>query len=224
MIRLFVPIALAALTLQSARLQRYADPAGRFTFSYPSAWGAASPGTNNGFRDRLVALGFSAFPSRFKGEAVLSRGFPLIDLQAVGGLYDGLTLEIFPESLRTRILDRLPRLTLSNLCDALRQSTHMDPNLPAFASLTPAERQALSQVDAMRNANPRLVECRTDGDTIVFDKERSFRSGDPIQHVYGAVRFLPEPYSTFQLIAGGDVPDRLTLTAIAGVVASFTIQ
>jgi hypothetical protein len=223
MIRLFVPIALAALTLQSARLQRYADPGGRFTFSYPSAWGAFSPGTNNGFRDRLVAIGFSAFPSRFKGEAVLSRGFPLIDLQAAGGLYDGLTLEIFPESLRARILDRLPHLTLSNLCDALRQSTHMDPNLPAFASLTPAERQALSQVDAMRNANPRLVECRTDGDTIVFDKERSFRRGDPIQHVYGAVRFLPEPYSTFQLIAGGDVPDRLTLTAIAGVVASFTI-
>ena len=224
MIRLFVPIALAALTLQSARLQRYADPGGRFTFSYPSAWGTASPGMNNGFRDRLVALGFSAFPSRFKGEAVLSRGFPLIDLQAAGGLYDGLTLEIFPDSLRARILDRLPRLTRSNLCEALRQSTHMDPNLPAFASLTPAQRQALSQADVMRNANPRLVECRTEGNTIVFDKERSFRSGDPIQYVYGAVRFLPEPYSTFQLIAGGDAPDQLTLTAIAGVVASFEIQ
>jgi hypothetical protein len=75
--------------------------------------------------------------------------------------------------------------------------------------------------DVMRNANPRVVECRVVGDTLSFDKERAFQPGSPTQHVYGTVRFLNGPYSTFQLIAGGAAPVRSTLTAIERLVASF---
>jgi hypothetical protein len=221
MIRTLVTSATAILLLQAATTQLYEDPQGRFTFSYPSTFGSTSRGTNDGFHDRLAAIGFSTFPSRFKGEAVLTRGFPLIDLQAVGGLYDALTLEIFPDPLRAVVVAQLPRLTLTNFCDLLARSTHLDPNLPAFASFTPPQRQAIGQTDVMRNANARVVECRTDSGTVVFDKERSFQPGSPVQHVYGAVRFLPEPFSTFQLIAGGEAPDRALLTAIADVVTSF---
>lgn len=217
---LATPVILAFL-LQPATLRLYTDPAARFTFSYPGSWGSTSPGTNDGFLDRIAAVTFSALPVRFKGEAALTRGFPVIDLQAVGGLYDAITLEIFPEPLRRTVISQLPRLTVTNFCDELGRRTHIDPNLPVFASLPAAQRQAMGQTDVMRNANPRVVECRRTGDIVVFDKERSFRPGDPIQHVFGAVRFLSEPFSTFQLVAGGDTPDRTLLTAIADVVASF---
>ena len=133
---------------------------------------------------------------------MLTRGFPLIDLQAAGGLYDSLTLQIFPGPLRALVVAQLPRLTAANFCMALAQTQHLDPRLPAFSSLTPQQRQAIGMTDAMRNSNPRVVECRTAGDTVTFDKERAFEPGSPTQHVYGTVRFLTGPYSTFQLIAG----------------------
>jgi hypothetical protein len=213
----------AALALQNDPTL-YRDPGGRFTFSYPSRFGSPSPGTNNGFGDRLSSVRFSRFPARFGGEAVLTRGFPMVDLQAAGGLYDSITLEVFPDALRRIVLARLPRLTSTNFCSALGLEQHVDPGQPAFASLTPQQRDAIGRADRMRNAHPRVVECRAAGDTVTFDKERAFDQGAPIQHVYGTVRFLAEPFSTFQLIAGGDAPDRATLDAIVDLVASFTAR
>jgi hypothetical protein len=107
------------------------------------------------------------------------------------------------------------------MCEALGQPRHLDPNLSVFASLTPPQREAIGQVDTMRNVNPRLVECPTAGNVVVFDKQRAFRAGDPVLHVYGAVRFLPAPFSAFQVIAGGDPPDGAILTALADLVMSF---
>jgi hypothetical protein len=215
--------AAALMLLQSAPVV-YQDPAGRFTFSYPSTFGSAAAGTNDGFGDRVAAVRFSHFPAVYGGEAVVTRGFPLVDLQAAGGLYDGLTLEVFPATLRTTVTAQLPRLTAANLCAALGRRQHLDPDLPAFASLTPPQKQAIAGTDAMRNANPRVVECRSRAGTVTFDKERAFQQGSPTQHVYGTVRFLDGPLSTFQLIAGGAAPDRATLSAIEDVVASFRVQ
>jgi len=220
--RTFATCAIAIVLLQSATTRLYRDQAGRFWFSYPSSFGITSPGTNDGFQDRIAAIRFSDFPARFKGEAVLTRGFPLVDLQAVGGLYDGIALEIFPESVRTLVRAQLPRLTAANLCEALQQTRHLDPASPAFAALTAQQRESIAQVDVMRNAAPRLVDCRTNGNVVVFDKQRSFRPGDPVQHVYGAVRFVDPPFSTFQVIAAGDPPDQALLTALGHLVASFT--
>jgi hypothetical protein len=53
------------------------------------------------------------------GEAVLSRGFPLLDLRAAGGLYDEITLEIFPQPLRNLVLKTLDPLAASNVCTAM---------------------------------------------------------------------------------------------------------
>jgi hypothetical protein len=213
--------AVAIFAWQSPATTVYRDPAGRFTFSYPASFGSTSPGTNNSFQDRAAVIRFSEFPARFGGEPALTRGFPLVDLQALGGLYDSLTLEIFPEPLRTLVVSQLPPLTLSNFCAALAATRHLDPALPAFASLRPQERQAIGATDVMRNTNPRVIDCRTSGDRITFDKERAFQPGYPSQHVYGTVRFLTGSYSTFQLIAGGEAPDRSMLTAIENLVASF---
>ena len=65
----------------------------QFEFSYPAAFGTVSAGTNDGFEDRVAALRFSGLRGV---EAALTGGFPLVDRQAVGGLYDSITLEIFP--------------------------------------------------------------------------------------------------------------------------------
>lgn len=221
MIRSLLVCATAAALLQQPPTVVYRDPGNRFTFSYPSAYGSIGPGTADGYLDRVASFRFDSFPARFGGEPVVTRGFPLIDLQALGGLYDSLTLEIFPEPLRARVVSQLPRLTASNFCTALATPRHLDPALPAFASLKPQERDAIAGTDAMRNANPRVIECRANGDMITFDKERAFQPGSPLQHVYGTVRFLSGPYSTFQLIAGGEAPAPSLRTAIEDLVASF---
>lgn len=215
--------ATAMAVLQPAATTVYRDPAARFTFSYPSTYGSIGPGTADGLLDRVASFRFSSFPARFGGEPALTRGFPLIDLQALGGLYDSLTLEIFPEPLRARVVSQLPRLTLANFCAALAAPRHIDPTLPVFASLRPQERDAIGGTDVMRNTNPRVIECRTSGDMITFDKERAFGPGYPAQHVYGTVKFLTGNYSTFQLIAGGEAPNGALMTAIENLVASFRI-
>ena len=221
MIRSLLFCATAAALLQQGPTAVYRDPGNRFTFSYPSTYGSIGPGTADGYLDRVASFRFDAFPARFGGEPVVTKGFPLIDLQALGGLYDSLTLEIFPEPLRTRIVTQLPRLTLANFCTALAAPRHLDPALPAFASLKPQERDAIAGTDVMRNANPHVTSCRTTGDRVTFQKERAFQPGAPLQHVYGTVRFLTGTYSTFQLIAGGDAPDAATTAAIENLVASF---
>ena len=199
----------------------YRDPAGRFTFSYPELFGTPSTGTDDGFQDRVAAVRFEAFPALLGREAVLTRGFPLIDLQAAGGLYDEITLQILPAPLRQQVVARLPRLTALNLCSALAASEHVDSNLPAFAGLTAQQRAGIAATDRMNNQNVRLVRCQTADDIVVFDKERSAAPDAPRQHVFGAVRFLSGRYSTFQFIAGGAAPDETLLSAITDVVRSF---
>jgi hypothetical protein len=42
--------------------------------------------------------------------------------------------------------------------------------------------------------------------------------------VYGAVRFLSAPYSTFQLIQAGPAPGDVRLAEMASVVTSFAAR
>ena len=60
------------------------------------------------------------------------------------------------------------------------------------------------------------------GDTVTFHKEVSFQPGGPRQHVYGAVRFLSPPYSTFQIVRAGPAPDAAVLERLTAVVRSWT--
>jgi len=223
--RLVALIAAVAALSQAAPTRTYQDAAGRFSFAYPASFGATSRGTNDGFEDRVAAVAFSTFPARFPGEAVLTRGFPLIDRQAVGGLYDSITLEILQAAQRAAVLAQLPRLTAANVCRALEQTSHLDANAKAFESWTTEQRAGLASVDAMHNANPHVVTCRAAGDMVVFDKTRAFAAGYPDQHVFGAIRFLAGPYSTFQIIAGDEnEPGPATLGAMESLVRSFAAK
>jgi hypothetical protein len=214
--------AILPLLAQATTLAEYNDPVGRFHFSYPARYGAVSSGTDDGFRDRVAARRFAAFPAQLGGEVVVTRGFPLVDLQAVGGLYDPLTLTIFPEPLRSRIVQLLPQLSIQNLCEMIARPSHVNPNAPEFAPLTAQQKTVLSATDAMRNTDPRVVRCVVTDDVVMFDKEVSFQAGSPRQHVFGAVRFLDGPYPTVQFIGGGRAPDGVLLNEMTAVVKSWT--
>jgi hypothetical protein len=115
-------------------------------------------------------------------------------------------------------------LTPASLCPAFAQPTHLDVESPTLGPLSPAQRAAVAGVDRMRHVEPRVMRCDRNGDVVVFDKESALAPGAPRQRLFGAVRFLGAPYSTFQLVAGGAAPDPGLLEAMAGVVRSFTVS
>jgi hypothetical protein len=213
--------AVAALALAQADLREYVDAARRFTFSYPAAFGPPSQGTNDGFGDRVAAIRFASFSSGLGGEVALTRGLPVIDLQAVGGLYDAIALEVFPDPLRRTIVAALPPLTVATFCQQLAREQHLDPTLPVLARLPPEQRAAVASVDRMRNVNPRVIRCVVSGPIVTFDKEVAFQPGAPRQRVYGAVRFLEGAYSTFQTVRAGTAPDPLLLDQMTALVRSW---
>jgi hypothetical protein len=209
----------------------HSDPQGRFRFSYPRAFGRAERGTNDGFGDRVAAIRFSQFSGGLQegqialgGEAVLTKGFVMLDLQAAGGLYDSMTLEVFPAPMRDSILTSLTPLTSSNLCQELVKEQHVDLGKSVFAALTPQQKEAITRMDRIRAGNPRVLRCDVAGDTVTFHKEVTAQFGQERsrQQIYGAVRFLKPPFSTFQLIrAGAHAPAPDTLRTMASVVDSF---
>jgi hypothetical protein len=217
-------IAAAALAgAQTSGPQVYQDPQKRFEFTYPAEFGAPSAGTDDGFRDRVASIRFSEFSAGvhagkiiFGGEAVLTKESPQIDLQAAGGLYDEITLQVFPAPAALRVRNALPRLKAGNFCDAIARQRHADPADPRLNSLTAAEKTALAQVDQMGNASPKVLRCEVSGDTVTFAKDTEQR------YVYGAIRFLPPPYSSFQLVrGGGQAPVPTMLQQITEVVNSW---
>jgi len=213
------------MTLAVARAEiiaEYVDSGRRFRFSYPAEFGAPSPGTNDGFQDRVAAIRFAVFSSGIGGEAALTRGFPVVDIQAAGGLYDAITLEIFPESMRRLIVQALTPLSVTNFCQQIAQEQHLDPQAAAFAGLTAQQKLVIASTDRMRNVSPRVIRCVVDGTTVTFDKEVASQPGGPRQHVYGAIRFLEGPYATFQIVRAGSSPGLDVLGQMAALVKSWS--
>ena len=206
-----------------APLTEHRDPQGRFRFTYPRTYGATSPGTNDGFAGRCLVR-FASFPVPLGGELVLTRGFPYVDIQAVGGLYDSIALEVFPDALRQRVVAQLPRLTTQNFCEALGRATHLDVDSAALAGFTPEQRAAIRRLDLMRAVDPRVMRCDVANGVIVFDKETAFQAGAPRQRIFGAIRFQESDVSSVQLVAGAAVPPAGLLDEIAAVVRSVTLR
>lgn len=208
---------------QVAPLTEHRDPQGRFRFTYPRSYGATSPGTNDGFNGR-ISVRFASPPAPLGGELVLTRGFPYVDLQAVGGLYDSIALEVFPDALRGRIIAQLPRLHAGNFCDALGRTTHLDIDAPAIAGFTAEQRTAIRRLDLTRSVEPRVVRCGMVNGVIAFERETAFQAGAPRQHIFGAIRFLDGDVSSVQMVAGaGTLPAGL-LDEMTAVVRSVTFQ
>ena len=205
-----------------APVAEHRDSQGRFRFTYPRSYGATSPGTNDGFAGR-VSVRFASPPAPLGGELVLTRGFPYVDIQAVGGLYDSIALEVFPDALRQRVVAQLPRLTMQNFCDALGRATHLDVDSPALAGVTPEQRGAIRRLDLTRSVDPKVLRCDVANGVLVFDKETAFQAGAPRQRIFGAIRFVEGDASSVQLVAGAAVPPKGLVDEIAAVVRSVTL-
>jgi len=225
-------IGVAMAQSQFGPLRTYKDPQDRFQFTYPAAFGAPAPGTDNGFRNRTAAIRFSGFSAGVHagriilgGEAVLTSGAPQLDLQAAGGLYDAITLQIFTEPVANLIRNALPVLTPDNFCDAIGGERHLDPADPRLAGLTAQQRATIARVDRMGNMASTVLRCDVVGNTVTFEKVAALDPAAPPRHIYGAIRFLPAPYSSFQLIRGsGDEPGNALILQITAVVNSWKVK
>jgi hypothetical protein len=216
------PIALVPAERSAQDWPTYRDARGRFEFRYPPEYGTPGRGTDDGFRDRVAAVRFSALAG-LGGEAAVTKGRVVIDIQAAGGLYDEVTLQLFPDPMRQRLEALLPPLTIENLCVILGQQDH----LPAKSGLDPKVEDLVRSADRVRNVDPKVVQCNRSGPVVTFHKEATFISGamKARQHLYGAVRFLPAPYSSFQFVRGGiDPPAAGALETITRLVQSFTMK
>jgi hypothetical protein len=207
----------------------YQDPRSQFQFVYPEGFGRPSPGTDDGFGDRAAAIRFSEFSAGVHarriilgGEAVLTTGPPQVDLQAAGGLYDAITLQVFPAPIAAAIRNALPVLTAVNFCDAIGREQHLAPADERLSKLTAKQREAIATVDRMGNVTPKALRCEILADTVTFDKESARDPAGPSRHTYGAIRFLSRPYSSFQLVRGSsEAPSTSLLQQITTVVNSW---
>jgi hypothetical protein len=213
-------LSAAVVGAQPSAETRYRDPKGRFAFDYPAGFGRAGAGTNDGFGNRVAAVRFPGFaPGSLGGELTVLSGPVMLDIQALGGLYDPLTLEIFPDDRRRQVVAALPAVTQQNLCALLAQEDHLGASTLPAPLLDVAHR-----VDRMRNMAPRVVTCETRGRTMLFHKEATYEApGISVrQHIFGAIRFLDGPWTSVQLIRGlREAPSRADLDALARIVDSF---
>ena len=160
------------------------------------------------------------------GEAVLAKGRVTIDIQAVGGLYDPISMEMFPRALRNKLVRNLPTLTASNFCGMLAKRDHIDLGKKGLRSLSAKVKNAIRQNDRTRNLKPKIIYCKVAGNTVSFHKTATFQAGAmrSRQHIYGAVKFVKAPYSSFHLVRGGkDAPGKKTTESITKLVKSIKI-
>jgi hypothetical protein len=224
---LIVSVALAQSSPEG--LRTYQDPQNRFQFTFPDGFGRPSPGTDNGFRNRTAAVRFTDFSSGVHagriilgGEAVLTAGPPQLDLQAAGGLYDPITFQILPGRTATVVQNALPVLTAATLCDAIGREQHVDLADRHLSTLGAQQKEAVARVDQMGNVVPKVLHCEISASTVTFDKKAASDRAGPSRHIYGAIRFLSPPYSSFQLIRGSaDAPSTALLQQITVVVNSW---
>lgn len=177
--KLSVGAAIVLTLVQPDAIAEYVDTQDRLQFLYPASFGTPSPGTNDGFGDRVASIRFSVFSAGLGGEAVLTRGFPLVDLQAVGGLYDSIALEVFPDPIRSLVVGTLTPLSVDNFCQQLAIEQHLDPTNTALDTLTLQQQAAALTIDRMRRVSPRVVLCAMDGATIPSMRRWRFSPAAP---------------------------------------------
>jgi hypothetical protein len=198
----------------------YRDPEGRFRFEFPASFGTPERGTDSGFGNRVAAIRFSGLMG-LGGEAALIQGPVSVDIQALGGLYDPLTLQMLPPDALAAVLAARPAVTPDAFCRLLGAADHLGPDAALPGALVDAARG----LDRMRNIDPQVLRCVVDGGVATFHKTATFRAGtvSARQHIHGALRFLSGPYSAFQIVrAGPDAPSANDLAALTRMVRSFS--
>ena len=181
-------------------------------------------GTRDERRPRRSDRGWTSFHGLdgLGGEAVLTRGPVVLDLQALGGLYDPIALEVVPEALRAEIEAGRPVATPATFCQILGDADHVAaaPGLPASL------RDAARQLDRMRNIDPQVARCQVDGQVATFHKEATFESAatSARQNIFGAIRFLDPPFSAFHIVrARRAAPTSADIDALERIVRTLKL-
>lgn len=206
---------------------KYSDPQNRFSFYYPSYFGISSEEEDIGLED-ISSVKFSDFSYSSQenkiilgGLAVLREGFVLVDIQALGGLYDPISQTVFDKKDLDNILENIPTLTAENFCDELAKASHIDLSKSVFSYLSEELKDAIISIDQARNFNPKIINCNVFEDTVTFYKEGGYEFG-PVNHIYGAIKFLKSPFSSFQIVrVTAEEPTQEMLSNITSVVKSF---
>jgi hypothetical protein len=196
----------------------YRDPQNRFSFDCPASFGTPGRGTDDGFGGRAAAVRFSALAG-LGGEAVVTKGPMTVDVQALGGLYDPFARSVFPDAELAAVMKALPAIAPANFCTLLGSTDRLQRQTLPQRLEAPARR-----LDAIRNLQPVVHRCEVTGDVAVFHKEATFESGaaSARQHIYGALRFLAGPFSSFQIVrAGLAAPTAAELDTLQRMAASF---
>ncbi len=217
----WIALAAASHAQTAPGWRMYDDPQKRFSFSYPESFGTPAQGTDSGFGNRVAALRFTALTG-LGGEAALTSGFIDVDIQAVGGLYDAIARSVLPDADARALVSALPPLTPSNFCAQLGAASRLQ-GLTVPPRLLPV----VKMLDASRNVNPVVRRCDVSNGVAVFHKETTFESGrvSARQHLFGAVRFLAAPYSSFQFVRGLNTPPSAAdLQTAERLVRSFTAR
>jgi hypothetical protein len=200
---------------------RYIDPQQRFEFTYPAAFGNPERGTDSGYGHRVVSLRFSRLVG-LGGEIVLTTGPVAVDVQVLGGLYDAITRDLVPPADLQILMKALPPLTAASFCGSLASADHV-----TGLSLPPRLEGMARKLDAMRNGTPLVHRCSVASGVVVFHKEATFETGtmSARQHLYGAVRFLQPPYSSFQIVRGSmTAPTGGDIDTLERIVRSLVVR
>lgn len=213
-------LAASATLLAQAPMATYRDGRGRFSVSHPVTWGTPGVGTDDGFGDRIAAIKFPNLEG-LGGELSLVRGRLSIDIQALGGLYDDISLSALPDAVQQQVIARLTRVTPDSFCRLLGAADHLGNVQGLSATIVNLARR----VDRVRNVDPRVLQCTLEGDMVTFHKEATFEvpAGPTRQHIFGAIRFLGTSGEAVQLVrALRTAPSAAERDAIATTIRSFT--
>lgn len=217
----------------------YRDVQNRFEFSYPANFGIAIPDIRVDMPDGDLGemFFFPQFSHGFRnGKIVLEGGLVArfgrtwVGAQALGGLYDpilaGGLIDNFPVAVQERLRSQAENLTISNFCSELSKSEHISIDDSVFNNVTHEQRQAIIGLDRMRNLNPEVIVCKTSDYIVVFHKKVVAQFGQVrnIQHIYGAIGFLNDSFTSVQFIRiTSDSLTKELLETMTKVVRSFKV-
>ena len=108
----------------------------------------------------------------------------------------------------------------------MSKSEHISIDDSVFNNVTHEQRQAIIGLDRMRNLNPEVIVCKTSDYIVVFHKKVVAQFGQVrnIQHIYGAIGFLNDSFTSVQFIRiTSDSLTKELLETMTKVVRSFKV-
>lgn len=215
----------------------YQDLQNRFMFSYPTEFGI--PRNDNRMDMPEGDTGETIFFPNFsygirqgkqilEGNLVIRTGRVWVNAQALGGLYDptsvGALIDAFPTALQEKLRNQVASLTIADFCNELPKEEHISINDPSLSNMTIQQKKAITQLDQMRNLEPKVISCKVLGNIVIFHKKivAKFGQFSNPQHIYGAISFRKGVFSSVLLIRiTTDPPQDKLLDTMAEVVRSF---